>query len=72
MISQEKDEGGKSLHMFFLKGKLAQLELLNTAPCLCPYTNLDHLKSQNYTAHSVRFSEMGQNSQKICTQEHLS
>jgi len=43
MISQEKDEGGKSFHMFFLKKeKIAQLELLNTAPCLCPYTNLDH------------------------------
>ena len=32
---------------------------------------MDHLNGQNYTAHSVRFSEMEQNSQKISTHEQL-
>ena len=33
---------------------------------------MDHLNGQNYTAHSVRFSEMEQNSQKISAHEQLS
>ena len=52
--------------------ELAQLELLNIVPCMQPHTDMDHLNGQNYTAHSVRFSEMEQNSQKISAHEQLS
>jgi len=60
------------MNVFFKKReKLAQLELLNIVPCMQPHTDMDHLNGQNYTAHSVRFSEMEQNSQKISAHEHF-